>query len=166
MGTNKTGRRVVICSNRIFKAQATVLQSYLKDQGISTSILSVEDAEGNEITAQISDEQKMRAFNAYFRKIQNARTWAILVVNGTKYGIDGYIGPMMFASCAVAFAQRKQIYLLNGLPYKNGKQTVFTEELRAWRAVNLHGSLTRLIAEFRRLPHRKQARNGGHQHFS
>lgn len=154
----KIGRRVVICCNRIFREQAAALQQQLKDEGIPNTLLTIEDANGEEITNRSSEEHKLRAFNAYFRKIQNNRTWALLVINPQKYEIENYIGPMTFASCVAAFAQRKRMYLLHGFPEKDGRPTVFAEELKSWRAVNLRGSLSRLKEEFQRLPHRKKSR--------
>jgi hypothetical protein len=62
--------------------------------------------------------------------------------SGTKYDISHYIGPNTFAEVAVAFAQSKKIYLLNGIP------SVYEDELIAWRVIPLFGALHQLIDDF------------------
>lgn len=80
----------------------------------------------------------------YLEKIRGFNTWGVLVINHRKHNINDYIGPNTFAEIAVAFSNRKKVYLLFGIP------SVYEDELRAWRAIPLNGKLPQLITDYNR----------------
>jgi len=88
------------------------------------------------------EEFKRRVSFAYLKKIRHPSTFAVLAVNLDRHGIPNYIGPNTFAEITVAFAQSKRIYLYQGMP------EAYVDELSAWRAVLLNGSLQQLATDF------------------
>lgn len=75
---------------------------------------------------------------AHFDKV--AEGDAILVVNDAKHGVDGYIGPNVLMEMALAFYQRKPIFILNDLPLNSP----FEEELKGMMPVVLKGDVKNL----------------------
>jgi len=86
---------------------------------------------------------KRRASMKHIRRIRDQKTYCILVVNLDKHGVSNYIGPNTFAEIAVALAHYKKVYLYQGVP------EFYREELNAWQALCLDGSLNQLIKDFR-----------------
>jgi hypothetical protein len=62
-------------------------------------------------------------------------------VNDAKHGVAGYIGPNVLMEMALAFYQRKPIYILNGLP----DDSPFEEELKGMMPVILKGDLAQIL---------------------
>jgi hypothetical protein len=81
---------------------------------------------------------KREASMDYFEKIKDRKTRAILVINVDRENNRDYIGPNSFAEIAVAFAERREIFLFQGMP------RAYADELTAWGARCLHGDLGRL----------------------
>jgi hypothetical protein len=75
----------------------------------------------------------------HFHRIRDRRTVGILVANVDKYGVHDYIGPNAFAEAAVAFASRRDIFVLQAIP------ETYRSELEAWGAIALHGDLTPIL---------------------
>lgn len=88
------------------------------------------------------DAFKRKASLSHIDKIMHKSTMGVLIVNVDKYDIPDYIGANAFAELAVAFACRKKIYLLQGLPDK------YSDEIRAWGGICLHGRLDRLVDDY------------------
>lgn len=85
---------------------------------------------------------KRSVSRAHIAKVRDPRTIGILVANYDKDGVPAYIGPNTFAEIAVAFADHKLIFLLNGMP------KVYSDELLAWGAKDLRGDLRPLTQEY------------------
>ncbi|WP_095081681.1 hypothetical protein [Mesorhizobium sophorae] len=99
-----------------------------------------------ELGSQSSYNQFKRAVSrAHIAKVRDPRTIGILVINFDKHGMRSYIGPNTFAEIAVAFADRKRIYVLNGTP------NMYADELSAWGVTDLAGDLGPLVEQYRHL---------------
>jgi len=85
------------------------------------------------------NKYKAKVSRGHFDKVADKNTYAILVVNEPKNGLDNYIGANTFAEIALAFYFRKKIYLLNGI-YKP-----YADELLAWDAHTLNGDISGMV---------------------
>lgn len=83
-------------------------------------------------------QKKRLAVKAHFQKI--ARGDAILVLNYTKHGVEGYIGPNVLMEMGLGFHLGKKIFLFN--PYS--KDSPFVDELSALAPKIVAGNLTHL----------------------
>ena len=128
-------QRIVICGSMSFYGDMLAFQKLLAEHGVPSIVPEAED----EYIAGLSEEGfaafKRRVSFQYLMKIRSPETVAVLAVNKDKHGIRDYIGPNTFAEIAVAFAQQKRIFLLQGLP------TDYFDELQAWGVISLDGSL-------------------------
>ena len=139
----KTNRRIVLIGSMGVYQQIKECAEELGSFGIQT-VMPIEESE---VIQQLSlfdfEHFKRIASFSYLRKIRDPRTYCVLAVNVDRHGILNYVGPNTFAEIAVAFAQSKKIYLLQGAPDS------YLDELSAWRAVSLKGQLDRLVSDFR-----------------
>jgi diphthamide synthase subunit DPH2 len=79
---------------------------------------------------------RLKLIKDYYQKIK--RSDAILVVNGTKMGIRGYIGGNTFLEMGFAHVLDKKIYVLNPLPKK--LKSIY-QELLALKPIIIRGNL-------------------------
>lgn len=73
--------------------------------------------------------------HGHFDKIEEAD--AILVVNEEKRGVKNYIGGNVLMEMALAFHDKKPIFVLNGLP----EGSPFEEEIFGMQPVQLSGKV-------------------------
>ena len=134
---------VVVCGSMShFGSMCQVRKELLEDE-VPVALPDVED----EDVASL-DEVHYRSFVGkaalnHLRRVRSPRTFAILVVNFDKEGIEDYIGPSTFAEIASAASHSKRIFILNEFP------TVYRDVLNAWKAVPLHGRLDSLVQLYR-----------------
>jgi len=81
---------------------------------------------------------KSRLIRGHFRKIISSD--AILVVNGTRKGISGYIGGATLLEMGIAFHYKKPIYLLNSVSDKLSLK----EEILGMQPIFLNGDLRKM----------------------
>lgn len=153
---NKRG--VVICGSMSFYEEMLYLKSKLYEHGVN-AIAPDSDDSFYEKVVNINDvdalnQYKSMASRLHIRKIWRVSTRAILVVNGKKRNVDNYIGANSLAEVALAFALKKKIFLLYGVP------AMYSDELSAWGAIPLMGDLLQLIA-YVRTPVQEQLRLPG-----
>ncbi len=134
---------VVVCGSMTHFANMHRLSIELQEEDIPAEL---PDAEGEDIVAL--DEERYRRFVrmatlTHLKRVRSRRTFAVLVANFDKHGIEDYIGPNTFAEVAAAAARGKRIFVLNDFP------TIYSDLLHAWRAVPLHGRLSPLIHLYR-----------------
>lgn len=115
------------------------IQNDLRREGILAVIPEAENDAILSLSEEAFSEFKRRASFKYLRIIRALETVAILAINRDKHGIHDYIGPNTFAEIAVAFAQQKRIFLLQGIP------EVYSDELIAWGAIALDGNLSKIL---------------------
>ena len=142
MNTKNFVKRIVICGSISFYSESIRIQRILRESDILSLIPTDDDEIKNRISEEMFQDYKRKASFDHIKKIRDPRTFGILAVNFNKYDILHYIGPNTFAEVAVAFAQSKRIYLLNGIP------SVYEDELLAWRVIPLFGDLQQLIDDF------------------
>lgn len=78
-------------------------------------------------------DKKAALMRAHFDKIDEGD--AILVVNEEKRGVKNYIGGNVLMEMALAFHDKKPIFLLNGLP----QDSAFEEEIKGMQPILLNG---------------------------
>ncbi|WP_343763015.1 hypothetical protein [Sphingomonas molluscorum] len=115
----------------------------LLDDAVPVALPDVED---EDIAAL--DEANYRQFVGraalnHLKRVRGRNTFAILVANFDKHGIEDYIGPSTFAEIAAAASHGKRIFILNEFP------PVYRDLLSAWKAVPLHGRLDPLVQLYR-----------------
>ena len=141
-GNFRTNRRIVLIGSMGVYHQIKELAAQLGALGIHTIVPEAEGEAVQQLSSMEFELFKRRVSFAYLRKIRDPRTYGVLAVNVDRHGILNYVGPNTFAEIAVAFAQSKKIYLLQGVP------AAYVDELSAWRAVSLRGNLDRLVSSF------------------
>lgn len=136
-------QRIVICGSMSFYGDMLDIQNSLKEDGIPSIVPEAED----QYTAVFSKDDfaafKSRVSFQYLKKIRAPETVAVLAVNRDKHGIPDYIGPNTFAEIAIAFAQHKRIFLLQGVPND------YVDELQAWGVIPLDGSLSDIFQYYK-----------------
>jgi hypothetical protein len=138
-------QRIVVCGSMAFYEEMQDIREQLDALKIGAII---PEAEG-EIIRNLPPEQferfKRDVSRSYLAKIRDRKTFGVLAMNYEKHSSPNYLGPNTFAEIAVAFANKKKIYLYFDMP------EMYKEELSAWEAVCLNGSLSRLEKDFRTL---------------
>jgi hypothetical protein len=140
----RSRRRVVLIGSMGVYHEISEISRQLMSFGINTVIPEEENDLVHQLPPSEFEQFKRRVSFSYLRKIRDPRTYCVLAVNLDRHGILNYIGPNTFAEIAVAFAQSKRIYLIQGIP------DAYIDELSAWRTMPLRGDLSKLISEFRR----------------
>jgi len=136
--------RLVICGSMAFYSDMLEVRAVLQNSGIPCIIPKAEDKIKAELSTEQFEDFKQKVSSEYLKEVRDKRTFAILAVNKDKRGIASYIGPNTFGEIAVAFAHKKDIYLFYGIP------EMYEDELVAWKAKILRGSLTSLIQDYKR----------------
>lgn len=135
-------RRVVICGSMSAYTEIQLLHKELYTKRIRSIIPEPEDEIKPSLSVDAFEDFKRRVSFSYIKQIKYPLTVAVLAVNLDKHGIKNYIGPNTFAEIAVAFAQRKKIYVYQGYP------DIYREELSAWNVVELLGDLSTLEEDY------------------
>ncbi|HKU19172.1 MAG TPA: hypothetical protein VJP80_07975 [Candidatus Saccharimonadales bacterium] len=145
---------LTICCSASFYKQAVEIKAQLEAEGYEvvvpkTALVMQERNDydpahyktwfGNEDDYPVKAERMRTHFD------EITRGNAILVLNYEKHGKANYIGPNVLMEMALAFYQRKPIFVINELP----ADTPFEEELKGMMPVILHGKLQDLPARFR-----------------
>ena len=135
MGRRKLKQRIVICGSMSSYNLFSQIRNLLENEGFYAVIPDSDEEILIKYPNINFEEHKRKASFNYLTKIKDPATRAILAVNPRKYDVDNYIGPNTFAEIAVAFAQKKKIYLLYSSP------SMYEDELVAWNTISLNGNL-------------------------
>lgn len=135
MGRRKLKQRIVICGSMSSYNLFSQIRNLLENEGFNAVIPDSDEEILIKYPNINFEEHKRKASFNYLTKIKDPATRAILAVNPRKYDVDNYIGPNTFAEIAVAFAQKKKIYLLYSSP------SMYEDELVAWNTISLNGNL-------------------------
>jgi hypothetical protein len=138
-------RRFVICGSMAFAMQMGRISNSLAEQDVTA--VPPDDVD---LTAEFGDQETYMKFKravsrAHIAKVRDPKTIGIVVANFEKHGVRSYIGPNTFAEIAIAFADRKRIFLLNGIP------STYADELSAWGVTDLKGNLQPLVGQYNQL---------------
>lgn len=142
-------KALVICSSANFYEHVVTIADELQAKGVTVVIPKSAQAmkEKGDFTVHKTwydnpDDYSKKAdyIRSHFDQITSGD--AILVINDTKHGIDGYIGPNVLMEMSLAWYQQKPLYLLNPFP----ENSPFEEEIKGMAPTILHGDLTPVIA--------------------
>ncbi|WP_146220755.1 hypothetical protein [Gluconacetobacter entanii] len=100
-----------------------------------------------DLTSEYGTQEQYNRFKrgvsrSHINKIRDPQSIGIVVVNFNKRGVKSYIGPNTFAEIAIAFADAKKIFIMNGMP------SGYSDELNAWGVRDLNGNLEPLVSEY------------------
>lgn len=145
-------RQVVLCGSMKAIGQMEEIACLLKASGIR----ALTPTPDHSIASGGPDaiiKQKHVASKLHMSWIMAAETLAILVVNPDREHLPNYIGPNAFGEIAVAFANDRAVFVLNGYPQN------YEEELQAWRVQPLNGDLDPVVALFEHYRHLNSERH-------
>ncbi len=145
MGKRKLKQRIVICGSMSSYNLFSQIKNVLESEGFNVVIPDSDEEILTKFPNINFEELKRKASFNYLKKIKDPATRAILAVNPRKHDMDNYIGPNTFAEIAVAFAQKKKVYLLYSVP------SIYEDELVAWNTISLNGNLDILKEELHKI---------------
>lgn len=134
-----TRPRVVVCGSMASYEYMRQVADQLAAAGLEP-VVPAADGPLEQWSLEASNARKCAASRRHMDAIRDAATHAVLVVNVDRGGCRDYIGPNSFAEVAVAFAEQRAVFLLQGLP------DAYADELLAWGVQPLHGDLRPLLA--------------------
>jgi hypothetical protein len=151
VGARKTAEMVVVCGSMTHFGSMCRVQEELTGDCVPVTLPDAEDGD-----VALLDEANYRSFVgkaaiAHLKRVRSPKTFAVLVANFDKHGIEDYIGPSTFAEIAAAASHGKRIFVLNGFP------AAYRDLLTAWNATPLHGKLDRLVESYREAKTRSTA---------
>jgi hypothetical protein len=140
---------IAVCSSVSFYKDVVDVKNQLKKMGFEVLIprLAEEMEKLNDYNFESYKESiygsnpihtKGDLIHQHFDKIEKADV--TLIVNNTKHGIEGYIGPNVLMEMAIAFHFHKPIFILNKLIEKPN----FSDEIFGMQPTFLNGDLTKL----------------------
>lgn len=146
----KPMKTITICSSALFYKHVMEIKEQLEARGFvvlvpktALSMAKTGDFEVLQYKTWFGDandyHKKADYMLSHFDEVTKGD--AVLVVNDAKHGVAGYIGPNVLMEMALAFYQRKPIYILNGLP----DDSPFEEELKGMMPVILKGDLAQIL---------------------
>ena len=141
--------RIIICGSMTYYHQMQEIQIQMKECGVKSYIPDPDDGFHFDSSPEQMSSIKRALSRAHIKRIRHPETFGILAVNLDKHGIHDYIGANTFAEIAVAFAQGKRIYLLQGIP------SMYEDEINAWGGIALFGDLKNMISDYKKTSHRK-----------
>lgn len=104
------------------------LEDFLREKGLSGDIA-------------IRRAQKVDMIRRYWEFIKNSD--AILIINESKKGIDGYIGGSVLIEMGFAYGHNKKIYLYNDLPVRS-EQIHYLDEIIDMKPTVINGDLNKI----------------------
>lgn len=131
---------VVLCGSMSALGLMHELAAALRIAGVEAVVPDADEDWGCwslEGAAQVKREASRR----HIDRIRSSRTAAVLVTNVDRAGRPDYVGPNAFAEAAIAFADDRPVFLLQGMP------DLYADELRAWGVQCLHGDLSPLLEQ-------------------
>jgi nucleoside 2-deoxyribosyltransferase len=126
-------RTVVICGSMKSLDLMSRIGEFLRAAGLHVVVPAPDE------TTEISNRTKRLASWRHMDSIKRRRTAAVLVVNVDRPNVPHYIGPNSFAEIGVAFAVRRPVFLLQGMPES------YAEELTAWGVTCLNQDVRPLL---------------------
>ena len=142
-------KRICICTSASFYRQALEVEKELKDLGFKVAVPSTATVMRKTGDFNVSTyknwykdpknyNRKAYLMKNHFNKIMKSDI--VLIVNLKKNGLDGYIGGNTIMELAIAFLNKKPIYILN----KVSKQSPNYEEILGVKPKFIDGDLTKI----------------------
>jgi diphthamide synthase subunit DPH2 len=142
-------KTIVLCSSANFYKHANEIKAELEKMGYRAVVPTT--AEKMAETGDYNPEHyktwydnvddmpfKQERMRGHFDKVHAGD--AVLVVNDTKHGIDGYIGPNVLMEMALAFFEKKPIYVMNPVSDKVN----CWEEVLGMGSIFINGDLSQI----------------------
>lgn len=137
-------KNIVICGSMTFYDKMLEIADSLNKEGISVVIPKEEKLERETLSDEEFNNFKRKVSNQYLGKIRESSTYAVLVLNQDKKGVQNYIGANTLVEISMAFCWGRQIYLFNDI------YAPLIDELTAWNATCLKGNLNLLIENYKK----------------
>jgi len=146
----KKGKTITICSSASFYRQVIEIEKQLKTLGFKTKIpftatrmRKYGDFNVENYKTWFKNPKdysiKTRLMKHHFKKVEECD--AVLILNYEKRGIAGYIGGNVLMEMAVAFLNKKPIYILNPIV----DNLNIKEEILGLQPKFLNGDLTKIV---------------------
>lgn len=135
--------RLVICGSMGIFGMMLSLARELETNHVPVVVPEADTVDLHSLPIAHYEAHKRKASKAHFKAIMHPSTFAVVAANFDRNGMPDYVGTNTFAELAVAFAHGKKIFLLQGFPDS------FSDELKAWGAVPLHGDRGALVNQYR-----------------
>ncbi len=103
-------------------------------RGLSKQLKCKNNVDYSRLNKQEQADVKQRFIDKHIEKIKESD--AILIVNYSKNGIEGYIGAHTFLEMAFTYILQKKIYILNNVPNQSN-----TVEIEGLKPIILRGNL-------------------------
>ena len=126
---------LVICGSMTFYSKMKELKEELWSLGIDAEVPEDETELPQNMTDEAFAKFKRKVSKSYFKKIREAGTIAILVVNEEKRGIPNYIGANTLVEAGMAISWGRRVFIYNNI------YEPLEDELIAWDAVAIHRDL-------------------------
>ena len=132
-------KKITICGSMKFFDEMEVLKSSLEEKGyeVFAPIKEGTGVDYSQLTIKEQSNVKQRYIDHHLQKIKDSD--AIIVANYDKNKIKNYIGANSFIEMAFAYAFKKDIYILNGIPDQPN-----TIEIRGMKPIVLDGVIDNL----------------------
>jgi len=133
---------IFLCSSKVFYSDLAPIITNLQSLGFSVTLPNSYENPGKEAEMRTrSDEEhgewKASAFRDQIAKITNAD--AILVYNGEKESIAGYVGGSVLLEMYETWRQQKPIYLWNPIP-----DNMLRDEIKGLQPIVINGDLSKI----------------------
>lgn len=148
--------KITICSSVDFTPKIIEVKNYLESLGYEVNIpYFTQMIIDGELTLEKYLEEKKNNGDIFLRDKQPVdmikRYWdfikdsdAILVINLTKKGIDGYIGGSTLMEMGFAYGHGKKIFLYNPIPEK-GEMMHYIDEIKDMEPIVINGDLSKIV---------------------
>jgi non-canonical (house-cleaning) NTP pyrophosphatase len=138
--------KIAICGSMVHEPSMAAAQKALEHQGYEVERPNVKEGEFVDgVRAVISNEAKRQYIDEHFAKIDASD--AVLVINESKNGVDGYIGGNTLLEIGRAYAQGLEIFLLHPVP-----EVSYADEIRSMQPVILDGDFVKIDEYMNSLP--------------
>lgn len=145
----KTKTITICCSANFFK-ESTEIEKELKKLGFKVKLPSTAYKMKKTKNFDVSKHKlwrtnpqyyniKSRLIRGHFKKVIECD--AILVLNHEKNGIKGYIGPNTLMEMAIAFHNKKPIYIFNQIT----ETALYKEEIYGMGSIIINEDLTKIL---------------------
>lgn len=137
-------KNIVVCGSMTYYDKMLEISEQLKESGLPVVLPKDESTEKELLSEKDFIDFKRKVSNQYLSKIRENSTYAILVLNEEKRGLNNYIGANTLVEISMAFCWGRPIYLFNDF-YQPLK-----DELLAWQVISLKKDLNILIEEYKK----------------
>ncbi len=137
--------KIALCGSMDFMPEMRDAEERLRVMGYETEYPNLAEGKVKDEQTERNIALKSGFINEHFRKIDTSD--AILVVNISKKGVEGYVGGNTLMEMTYAYAHGLEVFLTNPLP-----DMPYTPEMRAMQPLVINRDLTKIDEYFASLP--------------